>query len=51
MAIITAFQAEDGRSIRLTGSISVCGKTWLIRVTWDDEIARSNRVTPTKKLI
>lgn len=48
MAIITAFQAEDGRSIRLTSSISVCRKTWLIRVTWDDEIARSNRVTPTK---
>ena len=24
------------------------GKLGLIRVTWDDEIARSNRVTPTK---
>ena len=48
MAIITTFQAEDGCSIRLTGSISVCRKTWSIRVTWDDETARSNRVTPTK---
>lgn len=48
MAITSVFQTEYERSIRFTGSISVCGKTWLIRVTWDDEIARSNRVTPTK---